>query len=113
RIKSLDLIPQGPASSLWARVMNANMASIMPQVIAAWAEQKGHDVQYLCYIGFEDLLTELRAGYDMVFISSFTRTAPLAYAVSNFCRQHGAVPVLGGPRARGFPGYSRTPFHRL
>ena len=103
RIKILDLIPQGPASSLWARVMNANMASIMPQVIAAWAEQKGHDVQYLCYIGFEDLLTELRAGYDMVFISSFTRTAPLAYAVSNFCRKQGAVTVLGGPHARCFP----------
>ena len=110
RIKVLDLIPQGPASSLWARVMNANMASIMPQVIAAWAEQKGHDVQYLCYTGFEDLLTELRAGYDMVFISSFTRTAPLAYAVSNFCRKHGAVTVLGGPHARCFPDDARKHF---
>src|SRR5205085_9817394 len=103
RIKVLDLIPQGPASSLWARVMNANMASIMPQVIAAWAQQKGHDVQYLCYIGFEDLLTEFRAGYDMVVISSFTRTAPPADAVSTLGRKQGAVGVLGGPRGRCVP----------
>src|SRR4051812_25325491 len=91
--------------------MNANMASIMPQVIAAWAEQQGHDVQYLCYTGFEDLLGELERGnYDLVFISSFTRTAQLAYAVSNFCRKRGAVTALGGPHARCFPDDGRKHF---
>ena len=34
RVGVLDLVPQGPATSLWARVMNANMASIMPQVVS-------------------------------------------------------------------------------
>ncbi|HEV3410318.1 MAG TPA: hypothetical protein VG095_08480, partial [Chthoniobacterales bacterium] len=110
RVKVLDLIPQGPASSWWARVMNANMASIMPQVVAAWAEQKGHSVDYLCYTGFEDLLAELRGGYDVVFISSFTRTAQLAYAVSNICRKNGAVTALGGPHARCFPDDARKHF---
>jgi len=110
RIKIVDLVPQGPASSLWARVMNANMASIMPQVIAAWTEQQGHDVEYLCYTGFEDLLAEVRTGYDLVFISSFTRTAQLAYAVSNLCRKNGAVTALGGPHARCFPDDARKHF---
>jgi hypothetical protein len=102
-IEVLDLIPQGPATSLWARVMNANMASIMPQVIATWCEQQGHTVRYLCYTGFEDLLAEMAPARDLVFIASFTRTAPLAYAVSNYYRQRGAVTVLGGPHARCFP----------
>ncbi|MDQ6862115.1 MAG: radical SAM protein [Verrucomicrobiota bacterium] len=110
RIKVLDLVPQGPASSWWARVMNANMASIMPQVIAAWTEQKGHEVEYLCYTGFEDLLAELRGDYDLVFISSFTRTAQLAYAISNLCRKNGAVTALGGPHARCFPDDARKHF---
>ena len=71
---------------MWARVMNANMASIMPQIIASWAEELGHEVHYLCYTGFEDLPAELSREYDLIFIASFTRTAPLAYAVSNYCR---------------------------
>lgn len=103
RIAILDLVPQGPATSMWARVMNANMASIMPQVIAAWCEQQGHEVHYLCYTGFEDLRSELPLERDLVFVSSFTRTAQLAYAVSNLYRQRGAVTVLGGPHARCFP----------
>jgi len=95
---------------MWARVMNANMASIMPQIIAAWAEQLGHTVRYLCYTGFEDLHAELAGECDLVFITSFTRTAQLAYAVSNYCRQRGAVTVLGGPHARCFPDDGRKHF---
>ena len=110
RIQILDLIPQGPAQSTWARVMNANMASIMPQVIAYWAEQLGHEVRYFCYTGFEDLQEELAGDYDITFIAAFTRCAQLAYALSNYCRKRGTVTVLGGPHARCFPDDARKYF---
>jgi len=32
----IDLVSKGPTRTLWSRVMNANLASIMPQVIATW-----------------------------------------------------------------------------
>lgn len=103
RIAVIDLIPQGPASSLWARVMNANMASIMPTVVAAWCEQAGHKVTFFLYTGFEDLLEALPVDCDLVFVSAFTRSAQLSYAVSSICRKRGAVTVLGGPHARCYP----------
>ena len=52
RIGIIDLVSKGPTRALYARVMNANLASIMPQVIAVWCEQEGHDVTFVCYTGF-------------------------------------------------------------
>ncbi len=40
---------------------------------------------------------------DLVFISSSTQAALLAYALSNFFRSQGAVTVLGGSHARCYP----------
>jgi hypothetical protein len=40
---------------------------------------------------------------DIVFISSFTYTAQLAYALSNYFRSQGIVTVLGGPHSRCYP----------
>lgn len=99
----LDLVPQGPATSMWARVMNANMASVMASVVGVWCQQSGHDVHYECYTGFEDLSRVMPHDADVVFVSSFTRSAHLAYAISRICRRRGAVTVLGGPHARCFP----------
>ena len=45
--------------SLWARVMHANLSGIMPQVIATWCEQEGHDVTLVHYTGLEDLAGEV------------------------------------------------------
>ncbi|HEY4162802.1 MAG TPA: hypothetical protein VGM59_07020 [Dongiaceae bacterium] len=103
RITILDLIVKGPAKSLFQRVMNANLASIMPQVVAAWCEELGHEVRYVCYTGFEDLTTELREDTDVLIIGAFTRGAQTAYAISNLFRQRGAITVLGGPHARCYP----------
>jgi hypothetical protein len=44
RIAILDLVTRGPTRKLYARVMMPNLASIMPQVVAVWCEQLGHDV---------------------------------------------------------------------
>ena len=102
RIGVLDIVDL-PTRALWARVMNANFASIMPQVVAAWCEQAGHRVHYCCYTGFDDPLAALPAELDLVFIGAFTQAAHFAYALSHVFRQRGAVTVLGGPHARCYP----------
>src|SRR5262245_9006490 len=103
KIGVIDLVCKGPTDTLWAKIMHANLASIMPQVIATWCEQEGHTVTLICYTGREDLSKELPNDLDLVFISSFTQAALLAYAVSNFLRSQGVVTVLGGPHARCYP----------
>jgi len=103
RIGIIDLVAKSPTRAMFARVMNANLASIMPQVIAVWCEQEGHDVKLICYTGFENLIEELPDNIDLVFIGAFTEAAQLAYALSNLFRSRGAVTVLGGPHARCYP----------
>jgi hypothetical protein len=107
RIGILDLVTKSPNPSLYGRVMNANLASIMPQVVGVWCEQEGHDVRVVCYTGMEDLLDVLPPDLDLVFIGAFTQSAQLAYALSNFFRRRGAVTVLGGPHARCYPEDAR------
>src|ERR1700758_1023750 len=99
----IDLVGKGPSGSLWARIMHANLASIMPQVVATWCEQEGHKVKMICYTGREELANELPKDVDLVFICSFTQAAFLAYALSNFFRSKGVITVLGGPHARCYP----------
>ncbi len=103
RIGIIDLVSKSPTRALWARVMHANFAAIMPQVIGVWCKEEGHDVTYLCYTGFENLAEEIPANVDLVFIGAFTEAAQLAYALSNQFRSKGAVTVLGGPHARCYP----------
>jgi hypothetical protein len=83
--------------------MNANLASIMPQVLGVWCRQEGHEVSFVCYTGFEDLLQELPASLDVVFIGAFTEAAHTAYALSSLFQSRGAITVLGGPHARCYP----------
>ena len=93
RIGILDLVTKSPNPSLYGRIMNANLASIMPQVIGVWCEQEGHDVTLVCYTGLEDLLVELPRDLDVLFIGAFTQSAQLAYALSHLFparRDHGA-----------------------
>lgn len=103
RIGVIDLVTKAPTKALFARLMNANLASIMPQVIALWCEEEGHDVNLVCYTGFENLLEELPHNVDLVFIGAFSQSALLAYSLSNIFQKNGAVTVLGGPHARCYP----------
>ena len=103
RIGILDLVTKSSRNSIYGRIMNANLASIMPQVLAVWCEEAGHEVSYVCFTGGEDLLAELPADLDVLFIGAFTQAAQLAYALSNLFRQRGAITVLGGPHARCYP----------
>jgi hypothetical protein len=103
RIGVIDLVSKEPTRALYARVMHANLASIMPQVVAVWCEEQGHDVSFVCYTGLENLVDELPDEVDLVFIGAFTQAAHLSYALSNLFRSRGAVTVLGGPHARCYP----------
>jgi hypothetical protein len=103
RIAILDLVTKRPHPGLYGRLMNANLASIMPQMIGVWCEEAGHDVTFVCYTGIEDLTAELPKDVDLLFIGAFTQSAFLAYALSSMFRQRGTVTVLGGPHARCYP----------
>src|SRR6266542_1440999 len=103
RIGVIDRISRGPTRAWFARVMYANLASIMPQVVSAWCRSEGHEVAFVCYTGFEDLLKELPQDTDLVFIGAFTESAQTAYALSNLFRSRGAITALGGPHARCYP----------
>ncbi len=103
QIGIIDLVSKKPNKKLFARIMNANFASIMPQVVGVWCEEEGHNVTYVCYTGKEDLMSELPQSADLIFIGAFTEGAQTAYALSNLLRSRGAVTVLGGPHARCYP----------
>ena len=110
RIGVIDLVTKGPTKSLYGWVMHANLASIMPQIIATWCEQDGHDVTFMCYTGRESFTDEMPENLDLVFVGAFTQTAQLSYAISAMCRARGAVTVLGGPHARCYPEDSANYF---
>ncbi len=74
----------------------------MPQAIAVWMEQMGHEVYYITYTGFEDLYRDLPQDIDFLFISTFTQNAYTAYSISNMFRQKNIVTALGGPHARAY-----------
>ncbi len=103
RVLVLDLATRGPQRQWFRRLMNANFASIVPQAVAAWCDQLGHEVHYVCYTGREDLLQLAQADVDVAFIGSFTQSALGAYAVSRLLNARGVVTALGGPHARCFP----------
>jgi hypothetical protein len=99
----IDLVSKKPTNNLFARIMNANFASIMPQIVGVWCEQEGHNVNYICYTGREDLINDLPFNADLVFICAFTESSLTAYALSNLLRSQGSITVLGGPHARCYP----------
>lgn len=103
RITIVDFATRGPQKRLYARIMNANYASIMPQVMGVWCEELGHKVRYICYTGSEDITGSLVEDTDVLILGAFTRSALAAYAVSALYRAKGVVTVLGGPHARCYP----------
>ncbi len=103
RIRIVDLIHNAPSQSLYRRVMFPSYVSVMPQVVGVWCRQEGHDVDYRIFTGPQNLKSLMTDDTDLVFISSFTFTAQLAYALSHFYRSRGIPTVLGGPHARSYP----------
>lgn len=99
----IDLINNTSTSAVYPRLVFANYMSIMPQVVGVWCKQEGHDVTYIFYAGFKNIISQIPDNIDIAFINAFTFTAHLAYAISNFLKSKGIVTVLGGPHARCYP----------
>lgn len=107
----LDLLTNTPMEPWFqSHVMAPNFASIMPQCIAVWSEELGHRVHYETFTGREELTDCMPGELDVLFISCFSRSSYLAYAISSAFRKKGVVTVLGGPHARSFPEHSREHF---
>lgn len=102
RVTVIDLAERGPTRDLFKLKMSPSFASIMPQAVAVWCEELGHEVRYLCYSGCEDLAA-LAGDTDFLIVGGFTLSAFTAYAVSYIYRAKGAVTALGGPHARCYP----------
>lgn len=111
RVGILDFLTNSPREPWFQRrVLVPNYSSIMPECVAVWAEEMGHQVFYETYTGSEDLFTCLPDDLDVLFLSCFSRASFLAYAVSNLHRRRGTVTVLGGPHARSFVEHARRYF---
>ena len=78
-------------------------ASIMPQAVAVWARQLGHQVHYATYYGLGDPKRKLPADLDLVFISAYTKDSALSYALAKLYHREGTTTVIGGPHAKSFP----------
>ena len=96
RVGIVDLVSKGPTKALYAKMMHANLASIMPQVLGVWCEEAGHDVSFVCFTGLEDLVEELPEDIDLLFVGAFSQGAQLAYAISEMFRRRGVITVIGG-----------------
>ena len=103
RIGVLDLATKSQKPSLYGRLMHANLASIMPQAIAVWCEQAGHDVTLCCFTGVEDLLTVSPDDLDLVLIGAFTQSAQVAYALSTSIGAAGRLRCWAAPMPDATP----------
>jgi hypothetical protein len=107
RVGVLEIVAPGPArgplDAALRHVTVRQAASVMPQVVAAWARRGGHRVDYAVYHGQRDPLSLLPGDLDVALISCHSRGSVLAYALSVALRRRGVVTVLGGPHASSFP----------
>lgn len=103
RVGIIDLVAKGSTRALYPRLIHANLASVIPQVIAVWCEAEGHDVEYVCYTGTEDLLRILPDEVNLLFVCAFIEAAQLVYALSHYYRSKGVMTVIGDLHARCYP----------
>lgn len=92
-----------PLRRLYCRHVNRHYASIMPQAVSVWSRRRGHETFYATYWGQADPRSLLPGDLDVVFLSAYTSASALACALAGLYRREGALTVLGGPHAKGFP----------
>ena len=92
-------IGRSVAQYFWTK----QFASVMPQAIAAWCRQAGHEVYYNTWYGLGDPESALPADLDIVFLSSTTHSSPVACGLGMYYRWRGTTTVFGGPHAKSFP----------
>jgi radical SAM superfamily enzyme YgiQ (UPF0313 family) len=84
-------------------LLKKQFISITPQAVSVWCRQLGHRVHYTTYYGLGDPQQHLPKDLDILFLSTPTYLAPLAYALAKLHRQRGVRTVIGGPHAKSFP----------
>jgi hypothetical protein len=97
-----DRLPER-SGYLYRAYFRKQFMGIMPQTIAVWCRQLGHQVHYRTYWGQADPLSLLPNDLDVLFVSSYTQSSSLAYAIATVFKRHGTLTVVGGPHARAFP----------
>ena len=107
KIGVIELLAAG-SSPNWRQTLEAFLttkqyASIMPQAVAVWARQLGHEVHYATFYGPGDPKRKLPADLDFVFMSVYTKDSALSYALAKLYRRDGTITVIGGPHAKSFP----------
>lgn len=107
RVGILDLINSEVGRRWDHRVYNhlitRQYISIMAQAISVWCRELGHEVFYATHFGQKNPEQLLPDDLDVVFISAFTRTSALAYALAKLYKWKKTLTVIGGPHAKAFP----------
>ena len=106
RVGIIDLVTKGPTSALYARVMNANLASIMPQVVGVWCEARGHEVTYVCYTGLENLVDELPGDGNVCVHEAYASDRAPSRHGSDGVAPRGHRAPASAPRGHRAPGES-------
>lgn len=110
KIAVLDFLTDTPRNNWFQKnVLHPSFASVMPQCVAVWLEELGHDVHYDTYIG-QDLFASIPSDIDVLFLSGFSRVSFLAYGVSQFFRKRGVITILGGSHARSYTEHAQNYF---
>ena len=97
-----DRPPRGVADPYGA-VFRKQLMGIMPQCVAVWCRQLGHKTHYRTYWGQSDPISLLPNDLDALFVSCYTQSSALAYAIASVYRRRGTLTVVGGAHARCFP----------
>ena len=107
RVGILDLLVPTPTTGLTSAIghylITKQYASIMPQAIAVWCRQLGHQAFYASYYGQGDPRKLLPEDLDVLFVSCYTQASALGYAVAKLYRRQKTFTVIGGPHASSFP----------
>ena len=98
-----DSVWQNWGTRFYGKRFKRHYASIMPQVVAVWCQQLGHEVTYSTYFGQQDPESLLPRQLDVLFVSTYTHASATACALARLHSSRGALTVIGGPHARSFP----------
>lgn len=78
RVGIIDLLSVPAAHWLEAPyrfLLTKQYTSLLPQAIAVWCEQLGHEVFYATYFGYGDPTEALPNDLDVLSVSSFTHVS--------------------------------------
>lgn len=108
KVGIIELLADAPCRTgverLYSHYFRKQFMSLMPQVVAVWCRQLGHQVTYATFYGqTDDPRRLLPDDLDVIFVAAYTQVSALAYALAKLYRRSNTLTVIGGPHARSFP----------